>query len=163
MLFLIERLVPERAHRVALRIVFRVRHRWRLWRKTPITGCNIVVTDLTGDILMLRHSYGPPVWGLPGGGVKSGEDPANAARRELIEELGLSGGKLTLVGQASGTVSGSPHTTHLFELTVDQVPKPDRREVIEARFFPLHSLPEPMGPATRRQLEVWREKRKLAG
>ena len=29
-------------------------------------------------------------------------------------------------------------------------------EVIEARFFPSHSLPEPLGRVTRRRIDAWR-------
>ena len=42
-------------------------------------------------ILLVRHSYGPQHWALPGGGLASGEDAEACARRELREELGLAG------------------------------------------------------------------------
>lgn len=155
MLHLIERLLPAALHRTLLKPAFQIRHYWRRFRKAPLSGCNAIVTDLNGDILMLRHSYGPPVWGLPGGGVKRGEDPAQAAQRELLEELGLSGSNFRSVGQIEGQISGSPHTTHLFSVTCNAYPKPDNREVVEARFFPPHSLPEPMSDATRKSLDLW--------
>ena len=116
----------------------------------------MVVTDLQGNILLLRHSYGPPVWALPGGGVKSGEDPGKAALRELMEELQIAPAKLRPLGAVEGEVSGAPHVAHLFAAVIDRHPQPDNREVIEARFFPPHSLPEPLGKVTKQQLEVWR-------
>ena len=157
MLHLIEQMLPASLHRSALQIVFRLRHYWRRWRKTPIIGCNVVITDLKGEIIMVRHSYGPAVWGLPGGGVGRNEDPAKAARRELKEELGLSPTKLRHVAEVTSEVSGSALTIHVFAVTSDAHPKPDNREVIEARFFPPHSLPEPVSETTRRLLAAWRE------
>jgi hypothetical protein len=38
-------------------------------------------------------------------------------------------------------------------------PRPDRREVIEARFFPLHSLPEPLTPLSRKRVAAWKARR----
>lgn len=159
MLRLIERLFPAALHRWVLRRVFALRHRWRMWRKAPVTGCNVVVTDLAGSVLLLRHSYGPDEWHLPGGGLKRGEASEAAARRELIEELGLDRGRLKPLGEVHGEISGSPLTVHLFALAVDQQPVPDRREVVEARFFPLHSLPHPLGRTTDLLLSAWRERR----
>ena len=160
MLHVIERLLPAALHRALLKPAFYLRHQWRRFRKTPLSGCNVIVTDLKGDILMLRHSYGPPVWGLPGGGVKRGEDPRHAAQRELLEELGINDDNLRPLFEVHSQISGSPHTTHLFSLVCNTYPKPDNREVIEARFFPPHSLPEPMGDVTRRSLDIWREARR---
>ncbi|NNE49667.1 MAG: NUDIX domain-containing protein [Altererythrobacter sp.] len=163
MLRLIERTLPAALHRLGLKIAYRVRHHWRKFRKAQVIGCNVIVTDLKGHVLMLRHSYGPLVWALPGGGVKAGEDPALAARRELDEELSITDGRLRPLGSVTGQVSGSPHICHLFELLVDQHPKPDNREVIEARFFPPHSLPEPMGEPTRQYLAHWQARKNSSG
>jgi ADP-ribose pyrophosphatase YjhB (NUDIX family) len=133
-----------------------VRHRWRRWRKTPIAGVSVIVTNLSGDVLLLKHSYGPAVWSLPGGGLGKGEDPLAAARREVREELGVELARIEPVGLLEEVLSGSPHTAHIFAAVCDQRPRPDGREVIEARFFPSHSLPEPLGTTTRARIAVWR-------
>jgi len=50
-----------------------------------------VVFNERDQILLCRHTYRRPhPWGLPGGHIKSGEDPADSVRRELREETGLS-------------------------------------------------------------------------
>lgn len=160
MLRLIERLLPAPVHRALLPIAYRVRHRWRRWRNVQIRGCNVIVTDLSGNVLLLRHSYGPQDWLLPGGGIDSGEDPADAALRELREELGLELQNVMPIGTLLGEISGSPHIMHLFTAVADKEPRPDKREVTEARFFPTHSLPQPIGASAKRALAQWKEARK---
>lgn len=145
-------------HRALLPIASQIRHVWRKWRKAPLAGCAVVITNLDGDVLLLRHSYGPKVWALPGGGVELGEEPADAARREVREELGLTLVKLEALGILEETVSGSPHTGYLFTSVSNQHPVPDGREIIEARFFPSHSLPEPLGRVSRERIDVWRKR-----
>ncbi|MFZ1743964.1 MAG: NUDIX domain-containing protein [Pontixanthobacter sp.] len=150
-------LIPAPLHRALMPLAYRLRRRWRLWRRTPIAGCTIIATDLQGQLLLMRHSYGPKVWALPGGGLKQGEDPAEAARREMREETGCGVSSLALIGILEEEISGSSHTAYVFSARIDQMPVPDLREVVEARLFPTHSLPEPLGNLTRRRLELWRE------
>ncbi|CAL4858330.1 NUDIX hydrolase [Microbacterium sp. MM2322] len=48
-----------------------------------------VVTD--GDRILLAHWNSPtrPAWTMPGGGLDPGEDPMDAAVREVLEETGF--------------------------------------------------------------------------
>ena len=154
---IIARLLPASLHRMLLPLAYRIRHAWRMLRKVPLHGCVVLIEDLNGSVLLLRHSYGPKVWALPGGGVGKGETSQEAAAREISEELGLSLTRLSFVDALQDTVSGSPHTVHLFASVTDQSPSPDLREVIEARFFPLHSLPEPLSIRSRACIELWRK------
>jgi ADP-ribose pyrophosphatase YjhB (NUDIX family) len=133
-----------------------LRHRWRRWRKAPLAGVSVIITNLGGDVLLLKHSYGPRVWSLPSGGLGRAEEPLAAARREVREELGIELARIEAIGTLDEMLSGSPHTAHIFAAVCDQRPRPDGREVIEARFFPSHSLPEPLGETTRRRIAVWR-------
>lgn len=151
-----QRLIPAPLHRALMPLAHGVRHRWRRWRKTPIAGVSVIVTNLAGDVLLLRHSYGPAVWALPGGGLARGEDPADAALREVREELGVDLARIEQVGMLEEVLSGSPHTAYIFTGLCDRQPRPDLREVTEARFFPSHSLPEPLGRTTRDRIAVWR-------
>jgi ADP-ribose pyrophosphatase YjhB (NUDIX family) len=148
--------LPASLHRALLPLAHRVRHVWRRWRKAPIAGVSVIVTNLSGDVLLLKHSYGPDVWSLPGGGLGKGEDPLEAARREVREELCLELPRIEAIGTLEEELSGSPHTAHLFAATCDRQPRPDGREVVLARFFPSHSLPEPLGRHTRARIAAWR-------
>lgn len=158
MLHLIEKLLPAPLHRALLPLAFRIRHSWRKWRKADLEGCCVVISNLSGGVLLLRHSYGPKVWSLPGGGIDRGEDPETAVRREVEEELGMTLEKVELLTVTEEQVSGSSHKAYLFASTSSARPKPDQREVIEARFFPSHSLPEPLGRITRARIDLWRKR-----
>ena len=49
-----------------------------------------VVFNDAGQILLVEHVFRPNFpWGLPGGWIEAGEDPAEAVQRELEEELQL--------------------------------------------------------------------------
>ncbi len=150
-------------HRIALRVAHQLRHRWRLWRGTPIEGVTVIACDLQGKLLMVRHSYGPQGWFLPGGGMKRGESAMQAAVRELREETDCLAECAQLVGSFEEQVSGSPHTAHVVTCLTSDEPRPDRREVVEARFFPTHSLPEPLSPRTAARLAFWRDPANDAG
>ncbi len=48
------------------------------------------IFDGEGKLLLCRHTYRRDYpWGLPGGDLQPGEDPAEAVRREVREETGL--------------------------------------------------------------------------
>ncbi len=84
---------------------------------TPIVfGANAAVVDDAGRILMVRHSYRRG-WHLPGGGVERGEAPEAAVRRELGEEVGLSGGQFTLIGVYAKNVWWVGNVVALYRVT----------------------------------------------
>ncbi len=151
-------LIPRPVHRALLKLAHPVRHRWRRWRKTPLAGCSVLLFDLSDQVLLLRHNYGPALWSLPGGGIGKAEAPADAAKREVSEELNIALDTLASLGTMQETISGSLHTAHVFFARIDQSPCPDGREVREARFFPMHSLPADLSDLTRARLALWQDR-----
>lgn len=63
----------------------------------PIVGIGVVVLR-PGGVLLVRRGTPPNVgaWSLPGGAQELGETAEQAARRELLEETGLTVGPLLL-------------------------------------------------------------------
>lgn len=52
-------------------------------------GVHSIITNLDGQILLLKRTYGNKGWSLPGGAVDPGETIHEAIIRECKEELGL--------------------------------------------------------------------------
>ncbi len=152
-------LIPAPLHRLALKIAHDLRNRQRSVSGKTRDGVSVIGRDFDGQVLLVRHSYGPKEWFFPGGGIGNGETPEAAARRELLEETACEIEGLKLVGTIEETLSGAPHTAHIFDGVISDMPEADGREVVEARFFPTHSLPEPLSARTRERLRIWQARK----
>lgn len=83
----------RRAHLASLRffgVLPRRLQNWCVRRIAPLftVGTAVVLLDGAGQVLLVQQPY-TDGWGLPGGLVARGEEPAETARREIREELGL--------------------------------------------------------------------------
>ena len=69
----------------------------REYPERPIVGIGVVLLK-PGAVLLVRRAKPPAAgsWSLPGGAQELGETAEHAARRELLEETGMTAGPMTL-------------------------------------------------------------------
>jgi 8-oxo-dGTP pyrophosphatase MutT (NUDIX family) len=71
-------------------LIITARALYRIGRARFSAGVVGVVLNGEGHVLLVEHVFHPQnPWGLPGGWIENYEDPADALRRELREELQL--------------------------------------------------------------------------
>ncbi len=110
----------------------------------PRPAVGVVALNAAGQVMLVDHYRfisQERGWEIPAGGVDADEDLEVAARRELLEESGCSGGELSYLGRYRSSIGS---TNQLFVLylvqNVEQTgPIQDTNEIIAARWF---SVPE---------------------
>ncbi|HET9105401.1 MAG TPA: NUDIX domain-containing protein [Solirubrobacteraceae bacterium] len=130
-----------RARRLGYRLAYRALQVLWFVRRPRKRGVKCLIT-FQGRILLVRHTYGQRAWDLPGGGIKAGEPPLQAARREMQEELGLGDAPWRPAGELRGTDSFRHDAIHCFraELTSPDLTR-DPVELAAADWFALDALP----------------------
>ena len=139
----------------------------RIWRSMPaqvrrwsiratntlftVTAGAIIFND-SGQVLLLKHRFrAGSGWGLPGGFLKTGEQPLDALRRELREEIGLEVESVEIF--AARSFKKPRQVEVLFRCRADGPVKPHTMEVERAEWFSFDSLPKGLPRDQRRLVE----------
>jgi ADP-ribose pyrophosphatase YjhB (NUDIX family) len=107
-------------------------------------GAMVIIERADGAVLLARLSYRNS-WGVPGGLLKRGESPADAALREVHEEIGMDvellGDPAVVVDEEAQRVDvvfrGRPAAGADPELA-----RPCSPEILEVGWFPADDLPD---------------------
>lgn len=124
------RRVPKRLKRLTMRIS---------QAHFAVTAGAIITND-EGHVLLLKHRFRPsPGWGVPGGFIEAGEQPEEALRRELREEVELEVKEVKLF--ATRTFNEPTQIEIIFTARAIEDTERLNFEIQKAAWFSLDELP----------------------
>jgi len=139
------------------------------WRESVISGYDGYVTTAVGvgaivfndrdEILMMKRPSGR--WWYPTGFCDVGLSPAENVAKEVREEIGLIVRPTRLIGIVDSLKVPAP-SRHIYSLLFDCAIEggeiaPNPLEALEAGFYPLEALPEPLHGLDRKWIRIARE------
>jgi 8-oxo-dGTP pyrophosphatase MutT (NUDIX family) len=139
---------------ILLRLAHLLRSAYYFFTRPVLFGVRVMLVQ-NGQVLLVRHTY-VDGWYFPGGGLKRGETPEAAARREVREEAGAEAGPLELVGIYTSRQWQTDHNV-LFLCRDFRIVGQSDSEIAEARCFPLDDLPGEVVAGHRRCIEEFRD------
>lgn len=149
--------LPAPLARILLWLAFRLLRLWWLISHPDQAGALVAIHN-GGAVLLLRQSY-QPGWTFPGGTIRAGETGAQAAVREIQEEIGLIVPPADLGAAAIITHDylARRDTVQLFSLHPAERPavQIDEREIVDAHWLtPGEALRLPLVPHARSYLQT---------
>ena len=115
-------------------------------------GAAAVVLGQGGDVLLVRHAYGPLNWEVPGGASEPGESIVETALRELREETGLDAAAESLVSIYWNEDTDAHHFVFRCRTPAAQNASPSSPEISDVGFFDERNLPRPISDFTVRRI-----------
>ena len=127
-------------------------------RPLIMAGAGVILVNDKNEILLQKRSDNG-FWDYPAGSMELGESFEECARREVLEETGLTCGKLEFFMDLSGKDSfyeypngDQGYAAGIIFICFDYsgTMKVQEEEVIQQRFFAEDELPSPMDPMNER-------------
>ena len=105
----------------------------------------ILAIDKNGEAFFVeqfRYPVGSPVFEAPAGKIDPGEIPLECAKRELLEECGVTAEKWTELGPMFSSPGFCDEVIHLFlaENLSESAPDPDEDEFLDIKKLPLKEV-----------------------
>lgn len=124
----------------------------RMIQPTFTVSAGAVVIDKQGRVLLLKHVFRTGSgWGLPGGFISTGEQPEDAVRRELREEIDLEIDRLELAFVR--TLKRARQVEIIFRCRPLGRANPQSIEIKSAEWFPIDGLPRDLSADQRGLIE----------
>lgn len=122
----------------------------RATQKKFTASVGVIITNADGKILLLEHLLRPASgWGIPGGFIDRGEQPEEAARRELREETGIELKNLKMLRVR--TIDR--HIEVLFRAESNDRAEVKSREIKSLDWFTVNEMPAEMSPVQKMIVE----------
>lgn len=123
-----------------LRALYPLKVAWWFWTRPNTKGVKCLLFH-ENRVLLVKLAYAHRQWSIPGGGVDAGESYAEAAIREVREEVGIELSAVTLIGTYTQSIQYKNDTVHCFMAEVDSADfSIDEFEVSAARWFSLAEI-----------------------
>jgi len=122
-------------------------------RPLIFVGAVVVIVDGEGRLLLEERKFPKDLWGLPGGLMELGESTEDTAKREVMEETGLTVDELNLINVYSGPQHFvvAENGDEFYVVTLAYYSNKyqgelivDRKESLSFRFFSPNELPDKM-------------------
>lgn len=136
-------------------------------RPLILVGAVTIIMDNENRILLQKRKASSGRWGIPGGLMELGETAEETARREVLEETGLTVGKLNLIDVLSGQenflkVSNGDEfyavTIAFYTNEISGSLKVDKSESFGFEFFHINELPSDIVKSHRKIIDRFLEK-----
>ncbi len=116
------------------------------------------IIECKGEILMIRNSYGKNTWTFPGGGIKKNETSEEAAKREVLEEVGIRIKNVQQIGEFKSELEYKKDTVFCFSAKVnDKNFVIQESEISEAKWFSGENIPKNISQKAVKVIEFWKK------
>lgn len=133
--------------------------------RSPQVGTGVIIIK-NGKILLAKRkgSHGAGMWGGAGGHVEFGETPIDAARREVLEEWGISVKNITFLCCSNFLIDEKHYIDIGFTADIAKgIPKiqPDEvHRIEEIKWFDIANMPKPLFPIINNYLKALKTKQR---